>query len=234
MPWWPGWDSIEWSDFWNTFYFWAGIFCLFFLGASEVVSHYYGERHSDLVAIAASRKADEQRRENERRDRDVSEARNAASAAQDAQQQADERHRAEMAQVQQALDETRRRQAPRRLTPEQRHNFIAELSQFRGQGIAIRIGLGDAEAKNLAIDIVDGLRAAGWSDGGGSGFIQGAGLGPERAGVTVVVNNADAIPAPVAALANALVEIGLMPTHFIGVNPSVSPGAILLLIGSKP
>jgi hypothetical protein len=85
MSWWPGWDSIESTDFWNTFYFWFGILCLLLLGISEVVSHYYGERHSILVA-AADRVTIENRDQQ--------------------QKKAEERHASEVAKLEQQLRET--------------------------------------------------------------------------------------------------------------------------------
>jgi hypothetical protein len=64
MTWWPGWDSIASAGYWSHFWFWFGIACLFALGASEIVSHIYGLRKDELVAVAESEAAT-QRRSNE-------------------------------------------------------------------------------------------------------------------------------------------------------------------------
>ncbi len=45
----PGWNSAESAGFWSTFHFWASIVSLFFLGATEVLSHRYSDRHDELI-----------------------------------------------------------------------------------------------------------------------------------------------------------------------------------------
>lgn len=62
MTWWPGWDSIDSAGFWRDFYFWFGIGCLFALGISEVISHKYGERRDELVAVREAQNANEAKR----------------------------------------------------------------------------------------------------------------------------------------------------------------------------
>jgi hypothetical protein len=48
----PGWNSIDTTAFWSSFYFWAGIVSLALLAATEVLSHRYGSRHDELVRSA--------------------------------------------------------------------------------------------------------------------------------------------------------------------------------------
>lgn len=139
MSWWPGWDSIESTDFWNTFYFWAGIACLFLLGAFEVISHYYGERHSALIA-AAERAAAEQR--------------------DDSDQQIEKRHAAEVAQLQEQLAKLQER---RTLTPDQKAEMIVALSPFREQKVRITSNQGDLEGDGFARDFYDVVTKSDWS-----------------------------------------------------------------------
>ena len=47
----PGWDSITGSHWWGNFYFWASIISLIALGITEIASHRYSERESELSAI---------------------------------------------------------------------------------------------------------------------------------------------------------------------------------------
>lgn len=49
MSWIPGWDTIAGAGWWSGFYFWLSIISLIGLGAFEVASHRYGERHDELV-----------------------------------------------------------------------------------------------------------------------------------------------------------------------------------------
>jgi hypothetical protein len=67
MSWWPGWGSITGAEWWSNFYFWAGILCLFMLGASEVVSHRYALRKDELIS-------DEQRETEKRHKEDMARA----------------------------------------------------------------------------------------------------------------------------------------------------------------
>jgi hypothetical protein len=52
----PGWNSIDGTEWWSSFHFWAGIISLLLLGGTEVLSHRYGKRHEELVALAEAAK----------------------------------------------------------------------------------------------------------------------------------------------------------------------------------
>src|SRR5438874_211545 len=67
MSWWPGWDAIASAEWWANFYFWAGIVCLFMLGATEVISHRYTLRKDELVS-------EEQRQTEQRHKEDMARA----------------------------------------------------------------------------------------------------------------------------------------------------------------
>lgn len=49
MSWIPGWDTIAGAGWWSGLVFWLSIISLIGLGAFEVASHRYGERHDELV-----------------------------------------------------------------------------------------------------------------------------------------------------------------------------------------
>jgi hypothetical protein len=53
----PGWNSIDGTGWWSSFYFWAGILSLLLPGATEVLSHRYGKRHDELVSVSENARA---------------------------------------------------------------------------------------------------------------------------------------------------------------------------------
>jgi hypothetical protein len=108
MTWWPGWDSIASTGYWSHFWFWLGIVCLFALGASEIVSHIYGLRKDELVAIA---------------ERAASDQRNAETDAAEARRKADVGVLQErLGTADKKVTELEKQQAPRRLTSQQKTN----------------------------------------------------------------------------------------------------------------
>jgi hypothetical protein len=54
MTWWPGWDSIGNSAWWSQFWFAISLVGLLAFGASQFVSHIYGLRKAELVALDRS------------------------------------------------------------------------------------------------------------------------------------------------------------------------------------
>lgn len=60
MSWLPGWASAEDAEWRSSFYFWFGVASLVSLGCGEVLSHFYGLRRDELVAIS-ERAAETQR-----------------------------------------------------------------------------------------------------------------------------------------------------------------------------
>jgi hypothetical protein len=63
MPLLPGWDSVESTNWWSHFYFWVGIIFMIALIAAEAVSHIYGLRKDELVAVTERAVAEERARE---------------------------------------------------------------------------------------------------------------------------------------------------------------------------
>src|SRR5260221_6659280 len=173
MTWWPGWDSIECAGWWSGFYFWFGIFCLFMLGVSEMVSHRYGQRRDALVAIA------EDARSRQRTQEEIA---------------TQQRHASEIGGLKEQLSEAeekvlklQKQQADRRFSPEQKQMLIAALSPFNGQLINVTSVLRDSEAHQLAEDIASVFEGAAWNYGGGPS--QAAYSGTSPVGVQVIVNS---------------------------------------------
>src|SRR5260221_7182328 len=220
MTWWPGWDSIECAGWWSGFYFWFGIFCLFMLGVSEMVSHRYGQRRDALVAIA------EDARSRQRTQEEIA---------------TQQRHASEIGGLKEQLSEAedkvlklQKQQADRRFSPEQKQMLIATLSPFKGQLVDITSVLGDSEAHKLAEEIASVFAGAEWNYGGGASQAVYSGTSP--VGVQVVVNSerVDAGNPPKAA--RALVEA--LQNAKIAVTPLKDAGVpadgIRLIVGRKP
>jgi TolA-binding protein len=131
MTWWPGWNSISDSGWWSHFWFWFGIFCLFALGASEVVSHVYGLRKDKLVAS-----------QQEEKDRET-EARRTAEA------DAFQRLQRQLSEADSKVMELQKQQTPRRLTEQQKRTLTTALSPFRGQKSPSKQFWGTQNASNF-------------------------------------------------------------------------------------
>lgn len=141
MPWIPGWSSASSASWWSNFYFWFGIVCLFLLGASEIVSHIYTLRKDALVEAgegAAFARQQQEQRETERR------------------------HRTETEELRRQLEDAQQKQAPRRLTNDQKQEMAATLSEYPGQKVRIFCVLGDVEGKAFAEDFMEVFRKANW------------------------------------------------------------------------
>src|SRR5271169_4175813 len=137
----PGWNSI---DFTSQITHWLRVAVLVFLALSaiaQILVFVYGNRKDTLTAIAQG-EADDRRNQE--------------------QKQAEERHNTESAELRRQLEETRRQQAPRRLTSEQQNQFIATLAPFPGQKVQIVCIVGDTEGQQLASDFVAIFQAAKW------------------------------------------------------------------------
>ncbi len=258
MSWLPGWDSAVDSGWWSHFWFWFGIICLLALGASEVVSHFYGLRKDELIEIAAHN-ADEQRKrdangaetrrktESESFQHNLSEARERAAELQQKYDDAERRRSTETAKLQQQLTEAdgrvaelERRQAPRMLTEEQKQALVTALSRFRGQNVSLSSVVGDAEAKAFRDEFVNIVERAGWVHGGriGEGMYD-----RNPRGIEVTINQADAqggrVPQAAVVLVQTMIDLHLVglslgnarPVMFV--HPSVPSGSIELRIGPK-
>jgi len=217
MSWWPGWDSIESTTRWHDIYFWFGAACLIMLALSAVVSHRYGVRKDELVAIAERDAITRRQREREEADDRIKQLQNALS-------EADKK-----------LSEFQKEPAPRRITGQQKAELIAALSPFRGQKVSIVCVMGDEEGLALAQDFVAVFVAANWHFEGTLGVAQ-ATYSKNPIGVEVTLNenkvNANRVPPAAAALISSLISMGLTKGGFK--NAEVPADKIEVRVGNKP
>jgi hypothetical protein len=221
MPWWPGWNSIDGTEFWSAFHFWAGIACLLLLGVFEVLSHYYGERHSALVEIAASEAA-QMRDEHDR--------------------QTEKRHAAEIAGARAAAEQLQKLNKPRALSPEQRQVLVAAIKPYAGTPFVIAAQQ-LAEPLILEEQIESALTVAGWIqkpwDGGGDIVISRPNA-PSIGLVTIVgvyIQLDNAAPAAfspaVLTLGNLLIALGIPTEMQRGNFPIGNKEVIRVLVGAR-
>jgi len=107
------------------------------------------------------------------------------------------------------------------------------LSPFRGQKFSVVCIAGDPEGKNIAQEIVNVLRAAGWdSPEGGVGE---AAYNKEPVGLSLIVNagqiTTPSVLRPVAMLVKALADAGLMQRNGALADPNIPRDRIEVRIG---
>lgn len=66
MPWWPGWNSIEATEWHAHLWFWLGIVFLVALAIAEVISHLYGLRKDALIGAHNEENGKKQKEEEEK------------------------------------------------------------------------------------------------------------------------------------------------------------------------
>jgi hypothetical protein len=151
MTWWPGWDSIESTKGWADFYFWFGIICLVLLAISEVISHRYGLRKDELVAVAEVATSKQRK------------------ADQDA---ADSRHATEISGLKKTLSEADKKvteleriQQPRHLTAEQKGKLTDFLTKHSNgtEGFTIHTIIHVHDARAYADEIANLFNELGWN-----------------------------------------------------------------------
>ncbi len=173
MTWWPGWDSIESTANWSHFWFWFGILCLFALGASEVVSHVYGLRKDELVAVAEVANANKRKTE---------------------QDAADARHTAEIGGLKEQLSEAdkklaeiERLRAARHLTADQKTSLAAVLAGKPIGKLVIKASVAAPDASNFGNEIAAVFKSAGWSVPVENAMF----MGGDTSGIWITVRNAN-------------------------------------------
>jgi hypothetical protein len=210
MSLWPDWISIESTARWSDILFWAGIGCLVLLAVTEVASHIYGSRSSELAAEAA--KAADAKAEGQ-----IAEAQRESAAA--------NAKAADLAQ----------QAAPRRLTPAQQQAIGFAIAPFPGAKVEVQVPMGDMEARVFAGEFVSLFRAAGWNIGAGDGIALAVFGGAPVYGVQILVNESDVkagrTPPGAEQLAHALVSAGLCKQGFV--SPQAPPGTIEVRVGTK-
>lgn len=227
MTWWPGWDSVASTGYWSHFWFWFGIICLFALGASEIVSHVYGLRKDELVAIA---------------ERAASDQRKAYDAA------AEERRKSETEALQRQLTDADKKVAglqaqniPRHLSEADKATLIAGLSAFPGRKVDLFCVTGAWDAAEFAKDLQFVFKQAKWivPDRPSYGIVMGA----DVAGVEFLVNPSVAPEGevtitpflqPIVVLSGVLQPLGQRPANTVLRDEMVAADTIQLRIGRNP
>jgi len=132
--------------------------------------------------------------------------------------------------LEKTLEEVRRRQMPRTLSPDQRARLVEILRMGSKGEIEITCVLGDAEGFAFATELDGLLKAAGWTVGGG-GVNQAVYTGGNPKGAGIVIRNARAVPPHAIALQQSFGAIGF--PMGAAENPELPEGKIVLLIGNK-
>jgi hypothetical protein len=255
MSWWPGWNSIEGAAKWGDIFFWAGFGFLVLLAGCEILSKAYSWRkdtliamRDELVAVAQdirAKQTDQERVEAQARyEAEVAAAR-AREAEAEAEKTAPEPQPQPQMQPQQTARETEplgrtseqvarlQDRSPRSLTEAQKKTIIGILSPFRGQKFSVVCIAGDPEGKNIAEEIVNVLRAAGW-DFPESGVGE-ATYNKEPIGLSLMVNAGQimtpSVLRPVAMLVKALADAGLMQRNGALADPNIPRDRIEVRIG---
>jgi hypothetical protein len=244
MSWWPGWNSIEGAAKWGDIFFWAGFACLVLLAGCEILSKVYGWRKdtliADLIGVAANiqtKQTDQERVEAQgRQDVQIAAARAPKAEAEKTEPEPLPQQSAiEAEPIPRTSEQVARLQerSPRSLTEAQRKAIIGLLSPFRGQKFSIVRIAGDPEGKNIAEEIVNVLRAAGWDfPEGGVGE---ATYNKEPIGLSLMVNagqiTTPSVLRPVAMLVKALADAGLMQRNGALADPNIPRDRIEVRIG---
>lgn len=136
--------------------------------------------------------------------------------------------------LEKTLEEVRKRQMPRTLTPEQRTRLLEKLRSVPHGKISIGCVLGDGEGYAFAAELDGLLKAAGWTiaDGGiNHGVYTGNPKGNPK-GTIIVVRDAKTAPKYAVMLQQAFAEVGLPMAG--EENPKLPEGEVVLIIGNKP
>jgi hypothetical protein len=187
---------------------------------AQVLHFRYSHRKDTLIEIRARQRADDTRRE-----RDEAEARRKVEV---------EGLRNRLANADRKVAEFEK-QAPRRLTDDQKRVLASALSSFQNQKIVIECDMNDADSVQFGTDFVNVFEAAGWS-ADNVRTVRVMYPGPVPIGLDVLVNpetDVAHIPAAVAALVSTLFELGIMKERNIRTDATVAIGAIRLRIGRK-
>ncbi len=126
------------------------------------------------------------------------------------------------------LEETRRRQQPRTLTPEQRGQLVKALrSGPRGPVDTISV-LGDAESHAFAIELDTLLKEAGWVTGGVSQAV----FSGNPTGLIIKVHSKETVPPHAVPLQRALNSIGVSVAA--EADSKIPAQSLALVIGRRP
>ena len=248
MSWWPGWNSIEGAAKWGDVFFWTGFAFLVLLAGCEILSKVYGWRKDTLMAMRDGligvaeniRTQTDQERvaAPDRLDAQIAPARNPAVDAEKtepeprSQPQQTNREAEPLARTSEQVARLQER-SPRGLTEAQKKAIVGILSPFRGQKFSVVCIAGDPEGKNIAQEIVNVLRTAGWDTP--EGGVGEAAYNKEPVGLSLIVNagqiTTPSVLRPVAMLVKALADAGLMQRNGALADPNIPRDRIEVRIG---
>jgi len=206
----PGWNSLDAVGSIAHSLHIAAMVVLALLVVAEGMAFIYDDRKYALIGVV---------------ERDIS-----ARRDQD-QRVAQERHRYEIAELQQRLDESQ--EASRRLTTTDQQTLAIALSAFPGQQIDIASILGDPEGQQFANDFASVVQQAGWDSIGANK----AAFTTNPIGVEVQYREPppDNLPPPaLTALVDTLVTLHVLPARSVTICEDVAQSVIRLVVGSKP
>jgi len=149
------------------------------------------------------------------------------------QQEAEERYRSELAELQEQLKDTQRRQSSRSLSSFDQQTLITALSAFPGQQLEITSILGDLEGQQFASDFLSVAIEAGWTV---TSINQGS-FTSNPTGVDVLYREPppDNVPPPsLTALVDTLVDLHILPARSVTIFEDLAPNVIRLMVGTKP
>jgi hypothetical protein len=162
----PGWNSVDvTAQFHDFFEFW-GIVLFFVVVVFELGAFFYGHRRDALVEQAASVANAALKEADERHQEETArlskELAEARAGIGTAQTDA-ATAKAGMAQAQADAAEAKARSAPRHLTEAQKQALVSALSKFPGTKIAVESLLGSDDGKVYRDEFVDVFNKAGWA-----------------------------------------------------------------------
>lgn len=210
MNWLPGWNTVAGASLGATICFWA-TFGLAALNLGVLfLSHYYADRKEYLQAMVQQRVDDATKKE-------LSDARNSASNAQE-----------QAAKLEQRL-------AQRTLSSSQKGIIRAAIALYKGTNIIILASIGDSEAVAFAEEFAALFKEGGWSVASGDVMQTPLG-GSSSVDVEVSVSEADyearQMPPAAGPLIDAIVACKLAPMGYK--TDQLRQGQISLTVGHKP
>jgi len=222
----PGWDSLESVKTINYSFHIAALVFIALVALSEIMAFLYAERSDTLAALRDSAAAFHNEQAINEADR-----RHAAEIGDLKNQLAEARN--QLAEAVSKVEEATRTQAFRHLSDEEKRTLIDALSPFRGYKVKIFCITGDAEGKAYAEDFANVFAQAGWDYGGG---VNESRFDKDPVGIELTLNAAQVaagkIPRAAETLGRTLSALGLAVGGFR--SPDVPPDTIEIRIGKKP
>jgi hypothetical protein len=122
------------------------------------------------------------------------------------------------------------KQAPRRLSENQKEIMVQRLREIKGARIRITTILGNTESVVYGQDFALALQAAGWHVEGG-GINQSVFTGKIPVGLNLIIKDPNNPPPGSLALDDLLMQLGIKYNDFR--DPSIPPDVIVMIVGSR-